>query len=134
MIHDVINPATEEPVTTVELFDLPATDDAIARSRKAFADWRRVSPGDRARLLRRFAEHHYVVHIGHLDSPRAEGGEDLRAMLSRVSDDLKQPVVPRQREVEPGNVERRVEERLVGAGHELEVALGQLGGAADEPG
>jgi acyl-CoA reductase-like NAD-dependent aldehyde dehydrogenase len=56
MIHDVINPATEERVTTVDLFDLPATDDAIARSRKAFADWRRVSPGDRARLLRRFAE------------------------------------------------------------------------------
>ena len=56
MIHDVINPATEERVTSVESFDLSATDDAIARSRKAFAAWRQVSPGDRARLLRRFAE------------------------------------------------------------------------------
>jgi acyl-CoA reductase-like NAD-dependent aldehyde dehydrogenase len=54
--HDVINPATEQLVTTVELLDEAATDEAIARSRKAFADWRAVSPGDRARLLRRFAD------------------------------------------------------------------------------
>jgi acyl-CoA reductase-like NAD-dependent aldehyde dehydrogenase len=32
------------------------TDEAIARARRAFASWRAVSPGDRARLLRRFAE------------------------------------------------------------------------------
>jgi acyl-CoA reductase-like NAD-dependent aldehyde dehydrogenase len=54
--HDVINPATEELVTTVELLDAAATDDAIARSRAAFARWRSVAPGDRARLLRRFAD------------------------------------------------------------------------------
>jgi acyl-CoA reductase-like NAD-dependent aldehyde dehydrogenase len=54
--YDVINPATEQVVTTVDLFDREATDDAIARSRKAFTTWRSVSPGDRARLLRRFAE------------------------------------------------------------------------------
>ena len=54
--YDVINPATEQVVTTVELTDLAATDAAIARGRKAFASWRQVSPGDRARLLRRFAE------------------------------------------------------------------------------
>jgi acyl-CoA reductase-like NAD-dependent aldehyde dehydrogenase len=54
--HDVINPATEQVVTTVELLDEAATDEAIARSRKAFAEWRTMSPGDRARLLRRFAE------------------------------------------------------------------------------
>ena len=54
--YDVINPATEQVVTTVELCDADATDAAIARSRMAFASWRHVSPGDRARLLRRFAE------------------------------------------------------------------------------
>src|SRR3954469_12144384 len=32
------------------------TDAAIARARGAFAQWRAVAPGDRARLLRRFAE------------------------------------------------------------------------------
>jgi acyl-CoA reductase-like NAD-dependent aldehyde dehydrogenase len=54
--YDVINPATEQVVTTVELHDAAATDAAIARGRKAFESWRTVSPGDRARLLRWFAE------------------------------------------------------------------------------
>ena len=54
--YDVINPSTEQRVTTVELYDAAATDDAIARSRRAFESWRLVAPGDRARLLRRFAE------------------------------------------------------------------------------
>ncbi|HLY33646.1 MAG TPA: aldehyde dehydrogenase family protein [Jatrophihabitantaceae bacterium] len=54
--HQVLNPATESFVTTVELLDRDATDEAIARSRAAFASWRHVAPGDRARLLRRFAE------------------------------------------------------------------------------
>jgi acyl-CoA reductase-like NAD-dependent aldehyde dehydrogenase len=54
--YDVLNPATEQVVTTVDLHDEAATDAAIARSRKAFASWRGVAPGDRARLLRRFAE------------------------------------------------------------------------------
>jgi acyl-CoA reductase-like NAD-dependent aldehyde dehydrogenase len=54
--YDVINPANEQVVTTIDLADVEATDAAIARGRKAFADWRAVAPGDRARLLRRFAE------------------------------------------------------------------------------
>ncbi|MDT4922482.1 MAG: hypothetical protein QOG01_195 [Pseudonocardiales bacterium] len=54
--HEVVNPATEQVVTSIELFDEEQTDAAIARSRAAFASWRTVSPGDRARLLRRFAE------------------------------------------------------------------------------
>jgi acyl-CoA reductase-like NAD-dependent aldehyde dehydrogenase len=54
--YDVINPATEERVVTVDLLDADQTDEAIARSRRAFASWRAVSPGDRARLLRRFAD------------------------------------------------------------------------------
>ncbi len=52
----VINPATEQVVTTVESLDVEETDAAIARSRKAFPAWRAVAPGDRARMLRRFAE------------------------------------------------------------------------------
>ncbi|MDP9094175.1 MAG: aldehyde dehydrogenase family protein [Actinomycetota bacterium] len=54
--HDVMNPATEQFVTTVDLLDQAAADEAIARSRRAFTAWRAVSPGDRARLLRRFAD------------------------------------------------------------------------------
>jgi acyl-CoA reductase-like NAD-dependent aldehyde dehydrogenase len=53
---DVVNPATEEIVTTVEEFSLEQTDAAIARAAAAFPAWRAVAPGDRGRLLRRFAE------------------------------------------------------------------------------
>src|SRR5580658_1072356 len=53
---DIINPANEQVVTSVELLDAEATDDAVARAKQAFASWRSVSPGDRAHLLRRFAE------------------------------------------------------------------------------
>ncbi|WP_435154923.1 aldehyde dehydrogenase family protein [Amycolatopsis sacchari] len=53
---DVINPATEEVVGAVELASLEETDAAIARAQAALPSWRAVAPGDRARLLRRFAE------------------------------------------------------------------------------
>ncbi|WP_354643989.1 aldehyde dehydrogenase family protein [Kitasatospora camelliae] len=53
--YDVVNPATEEVITTVELAGLAETDAAIARARAAFESWRKVAPADRARLLRAFA-------------------------------------------------------------------------------
>lgn len=52
----VINPATEQVVATVEAADEAATDAAIARAHATAASWRAVAPGDRARLLRRFAD------------------------------------------------------------------------------
>ncbi|MFC0547779.1 aldehyde dehydrogenase family protein [Kutzneria chonburiensis] len=52
---DVINPATEELVGAVELTTLEQTDAAIARAQAALPAWKAVAPGDRARLLRRFA-------------------------------------------------------------------------------
>ncbi|KJS63317.1 aldehyde dehydrogenase family protein [Streptomyces rubellomurinus] len=54
-LHEVVNPATEEVITTVELAGLAETDAAVARARAAFDTWRRVAPADRARLLRAFA-------------------------------------------------------------------------------
>ncbi|MFG2825256.1 aldehyde dehydrogenase family protein [Kitasatospora sp. NPDC048365] len=54
-LFEVVNPATEEVIATVELADVAATDAAIARAKAAFDSWRRVAPGDRARLLRAFA-------------------------------------------------------------------------------
>src|SRR5205823_12583060 len=50
------NPATEKPVATVESADAAAVDAAIERAAAAFGQWRDIAPGDRARLLRRFAE------------------------------------------------------------------------------
>jgi acyl-CoA reductase-like NAD-dependent aldehyde dehydrogenase len=52
----VINPATEEVVAEVPRTPIEEVDAAIGRSRRAFDSWRRVSPGDRGRLLRRFAD------------------------------------------------------------------------------
>lgn len=52
---DIINPATEEFLQTVELTSLAETDALVARAAAAFESWRKVSPSDRALLLRRFA-------------------------------------------------------------------------------
>jgi len=54
--HEVINPATEEVVTTVHSSTVEEADAAIARTRAAYPAWKAVAPGDRARLLRRFAD------------------------------------------------------------------------------
>ncbi len=54
--YDVIDPATEQVVTTVEHLDAEAADAAISRAAAAAPAWRDVAPGDRARLLRRFAD------------------------------------------------------------------------------
>ncbi|WP_406642276.1 aldehyde dehydrogenase family protein [Amycolatopsis sp. WGS_07] len=53
---EVRNPATAEVVRQVELTAEAETDAAIARAHAAFPAWRAVAPGDRARLLRRFAD------------------------------------------------------------------------------
>lgn len=52
----VINPATEDIITTVHMMDERQTHEAVIRSRKAFETWRTVSPADRASLLRRYAD------------------------------------------------------------------------------
>src|SRR5688500_16640833 len=55
MMHTVVNPATAEAVAEVELSDPDRTDELIERAQHAFRTWRLVAPGERARLLRRFA-------------------------------------------------------------------------------
>ncbi|WP_125616359.1 aldehyde dehydrogenase family protein [Specibacter cremeus] len=52
---DILNPATEELVQTIDLAGLDQTDAAIERAAAAFESWRNVAPADRALLLRRFA-------------------------------------------------------------------------------
>jgi acyl-CoA reductase-like NAD-dependent aldehyde dehydrogenase len=51
----VRNPATGEVIATVEGLGPDEVDAAIARAASVLASWRAVAPGDRARLLRRFA-------------------------------------------------------------------------------
>jgi acyl-CoA reductase-like NAD-dependent aldehyde dehydrogenase len=56
MQRAVINPATEEAIASIDCVEDEGVDEAIAASAAVLASWRAVSPGDRARLLRRFAE------------------------------------------------------------------------------
>ena len=51
----LINPATEQTIAEVPSMSLVETDAAIEAAAVAFESWRHVAPGDRARLLRRFA-------------------------------------------------------------------------------
>ncbi|HEX3333199.1 MAG TPA: aldehyde dehydrogenase family protein [Acidimicrobiales bacterium] len=51
----VRNPATGQVIATVEPLGAEEVDEAMARAAAAFTSWRNVAPGDRARLLRRFA-------------------------------------------------------------------------------
>ncbi|WP_433296889.1 aldehyde dehydrogenase family protein [Actinoplanes sp. CA-030573] len=63
MTTDVINPSTGAVLTSVPSLGLEETDAAIERAHRAFPAWRAVAPGERARLLRRFA----AVVDEHLD-------------------------------------------------------------------
>ncbi|MEU0782457.1 aldehyde dehydrogenase family protein [Streptomyces sp. NPDC006173] len=51
----VLNPATEEVLATVPAASVQDVADAVARATTAQARWAALAPGDRARLLRRFA-------------------------------------------------------------------------------
>ncbi|MFZ4078723.1 MAG: aldehyde dehydrogenase family protein [Microbacteriaceae bacterium] len=55
MSYQIINPATEEAMETIEHLSLEETDDAIARATRAQKEWARLNPADRAASLRRFA-------------------------------------------------------------------------------
>jgi acyl-CoA reductase-like NAD-dependent aldehyde dehydrogenase len=94
-VYTVINPATEDPVTTIELADLARTDALIERAQNAFPAWRDLAPGERARLLRRFAavvDDHLeelaqleVINSGHtIGNARWEAG-NVRDVLNYYS-------------------------------------------------
>jgi len=51
----VFEPATEKVLADVPEASVEDADRAVARAKAAFPAWRAVSPGDRARLMRRFA-------------------------------------------------------------------------------
>jgi acyl-CoA reductase-like NAD-dependent aldehyde dehydrogenase len=52
---ELVSPVTEEVIAAVPSTTLEETDAAIERAHHAFASWRAVAPGERARLLRTFA-------------------------------------------------------------------------------
>ena len=52
----VISPVSGQPIADVPASSLEQVDEAIERAHAAFASWRAIAPGDRARLLRRFSQ------------------------------------------------------------------------------
>ncbi|CAN5718264.1 aldehyde dehydrogenase family protein [soil metagenome] len=52
----VLEPATEATLAELEAAGVEEVDAAVARARAAYRDWRAVKPGDRAALMRRFAD------------------------------------------------------------------------------
>ena len=54
-LHDVISPITEKKITAVPALSAEDTVAAITKAQKAFESWKKVAPGDRAKLLRNFA-------------------------------------------------------------------------------
>ncbi|NUT29011.1 MAG: aldehyde dehydrogenase [Streptomyces sp.] len=54
-VLEVLNPATEEVVATVTAATAADVDAAVVRATKAQTAWAALAPGERARLLRRFA-------------------------------------------------------------------------------
>ena len=54
--YQVINPATEGLVEKVNLADLAVTDAVIEKAYKTFESWKKITPADRAKLLRAFAQ------------------------------------------------------------------------------
>jgi len=52
----IINPSTEKEITSINLASIEETDAAIDKAAKVAPAWKKVTPADRARLLRRFAD------------------------------------------------------------------------------
>lgn len=91
----IISPVSGQAIADVPFATLEDTDRAIERAHAAFDSWRAVSPGDRARLLRRFSEvvdEHIeelaqleVVNAGHtIGNARWEAG-NVRDVLAYYS-------------------------------------------------
>ena len=62
---EVINPATEEVLRTVERLDIAAVDDAVGRAKAAQQRWAAAPPAHRAAVLRSFAAT-VDAHVGEL--------------------------------------------------------------------
>jgi acyl-CoA reductase-like NAD-dependent aldehyde dehydrogenase len=66
-MNRVINPATEEVIAELDTPDEADLEDAVARAKAAWPEWRQIAPSDRARLLRRLGdlveEHHEELSL-----------------------------------------------------------------------
>jgi acyl-CoA reductase-like NAD-dependent aldehyde dehydrogenase len=86
----VVNPATERVITELPTAGTDDLESAVARARSAFPVWSRVSPPDRARLLRRVAalveengEELARLETGNVGKPIADSRGEV-AMVAEV--------------------------------------------------
>jgi betaine-aldehyde dehydrogenase len=81
---DVRNPATDESLGTVALGQQDDAELAIAAARRAFGEWRRVPPLERAKLLRRASQvlREHAQELAMLDA--ADCGNPVREMVGDV--------------------------------------------------
>ncbi len=85
----VIEPATEEVLAEIPEAGLEDADRAVARAKAAFPAWRAVTPGDRGRLMRRFAEQVAANHerLARLEARNAgKPIADARGEVGMVAD------------------------------------------------
>ena len=89
VLHDVINPATEELIGQVPDSTVADLDAAVDRAAAAYESWRAMAPADRARLLRRLAHtlDEHVEELAQLECRNAgKPIGDARGEMSMVVD------------------------------------------------
>jgi acyl-CoA reductase-like NAD-dependent aldehyde dehydrogenase len=88
---EILEPATERVLREVEMADVDEVDAQVERARRAFAGWRRVSPGDRARALIALADvidaHRTELtelEMRDIGKPRAQAHGELDMVLATL--------------------------------------------------
>jgi succinate-semialdehyde dehydrogenase/glutarate-semialdehyde dehydrogenase len=83
--REVIDPATEEPLGTIPVAEAADLDAALAAAKRGFEAWRRQSPWDRSKVLRRAADlvRERAESIARVMS--AEGGKPLAEARAEVA-------------------------------------------------
>ncbi len=86
---EVLEPATEEVLAEVPRHRVEDVDEAVARAKRAFPEWRAVTPSDRAGLLRRVATaiEERVEEVARLEARNVgKPIADARAEVAMVAD------------------------------------------------
>ncbi|WP_029265188.1 MULTISPECIES: aldehyde dehydrogenase family protein [unclassified Microbacterium] len=91
MTHAVVNPATEDVITTIELANAGEVDRAVERAQPALRAWNDMGPSGRARALHRLARtiEDHVDELARIEClntgrPLADGVADARHVQSVI--------------------------------------------------
>src|SRR3546814_2427060 len=76
--HQVINPATEEPASTIVLGTAADVDDAVAAAKEAFKSWSQTTREQRLEVLNRIVEEYKKRGADLARSMAAERGDRTR--------------------------------------------------------